>query len=397
MAKIDYYAASLALHKKYKGKISIRAKMPVNTTDDLATVYSPGVAAPCEAIAKDPEAAYVYTIKSNTVAVVSDGSAVLGLGNIGALAAIPVMEGKAMLFKKFANIDAFPICLATQDTDEIVRTIRNIAPVFGGINLEDIAAPRSFEIEERLQDLGIPVFHDDQHGTAIVVLAAMINAAKVLNKNLNDLKVVINGAGAAGIAIAKLLKGYGLENPKISIRDVILCDTKGILHQSRLDLNPSKTAALLFSNLEGVGGTVRDALHGANVFIGVSQGNLLHADDIRTMAPDSIVLALANPTPEIWPDEAYAGGAAIVGTGRSDLPNQVNNVLGFPGVFRGAMDARATSISTAMKMAAALAIAACMKNPDRQNIIPASLDKKVAKAVAKAVYAVAMKEKTAGK
>ncbi len=387
---MDYFAESLKLHRLHKGKIAVIGKMPVETKDDLSTVYSPGVAAPCEAIAKDPEAAYEYTIKGNTVAVVTDGSAVLGLGNIGALAAIPVMEGKAMLFKKFADLDAFPICLATQDTDEIVQTIRNIAPVFGGINLEDISAPRSFEIEERLQDLGIPVFHDDQHGTAIVVMAALINSSKVLGKDLNGMKVVINGAGAAGVAIAKLLKGYGMENPTISVREIILCDRKGVLHADREDLNDSKRATLAFTNPNQVSGTVFDALHGADVFIGVSSANLLHADHISTMAPDSIVLALANPIPEIMPEEAYAGGAAIVGTGRSDLPNQVNNVLGFPGVFRGAMDARAPRITLSMKLAAALAIASCVENPTRDLIIPASLDKKVAQRVAEAVYAAAM-------
>ncbi len=387
---MDYFAESLKLHRLHKGKIAVIGKMPVETKDDLATVYSPGVAAPCEAIAKDPEAAYEYTIKGNTVAVVTDGSAVLGLGNIGALAAIPVMEGKAMLFKKFADLDAFPICLATQDTDEIVQTIRNIAPVFGGINLEDISAPRSFEIEERLQDLGIPVFHDDQHGTAIVVMAALINASKVLDRDLEQMKIVINGAGAAGVAIAKLLKGYGMENPAISVREIILCDRKGVLHADREDLNDSKRATLEFTNPNQISGTVFDALHGADVFIGVSSANLLHADHIRTMNPDSIVLALANPIPEIMPEQAYEGGAAIVGTGRSDLPNQVNNVLGFPGVFRGAMDARAPRITLAMKLAAALAIASCVENPTRDLIIPASLDKKVAQRVAEAVYAAAM-------
>ncbi len=383
---MDYFQASLDLHRLHKGKIEVQPKLPVDTTDDLATVYSPGVAAPCELIAENPEAVYDYTIKGNTVAVVSDGSAVLGLGNIGALAAIPVMEGKAMLFKKFAGIDAFPICLNTQDADEIVRTIRNIAPVFGGINLEDIAAPRSFEIEERLQDLGIPVFHDDQHGTAIVVLAALINAAKVLGRDLNDFRIVINGAGAAGMAIAKLLKGINLENPAISVRDIILCDRHGILHRSRTDLNASKLAALAFSNLNNISGTLHDALRGADVFIGVSSANLLNATDIRTMAPDPIVLALANPSPEIMPEEALAGGAAIVGTGRSDLPNQVNNVLGFPGVFRGALDARAPRITAPMKLAAALAIADCVPEPRRDYIIPASLDKTVAENVAAAVY-----------
>jgi malate dehydrogenase (oxaloacetate-decarboxylating) len=383
---MDYYKAALDLHKKHRGKIEIRPKMDVKTKDDLATVYSPGVAEPCREIAKDPENAYVYTNKGNLVAVISDGTAVLGLGDIGPLAAIPVMEGKAMLFKKFANIDAFPICLDTKNTDEIVQTIRHLAPVFGGINLEDISAPRSFEIEERLQDLGIPVFHDDQHGTAIVVLAALINASKVVGKKINNLKVVINGAGAAGMAIAKLLKGFDLKKPKISVKDVILCDTKGVIHKGRKDLNDSKRAALTFTNKKNITGTVQNAMQGADVFIGVSVANLLTAEDVKSMSTDAIVLAMANPTPEIMPEEAYKGGAAIVGTGRSDMPNQVNNVLGFPGVFRGALDARATRITPEMKLAAALAIASCVKKPEKNLIIPASLDKKVAMKVAKAVY-----------
>jgi malate dehydrogenase (oxaloacetate-decarboxylating) len=387
--RMNYYEAALELHKKHKGKISVESKMAVETTDDLATVYSPGVAEPCRAIAKDPAAAYDYTIKGNMVAVVTDGSAVLGLGNIGPLAALPVMEGKAMLFKKFADIDAFPICLDTQDTDEIVRTIRYLAPTFGGINLEDIAAPRSFEIEARLQDLGIPVFHDDQHGTAIVVLAALINAAKVVEKPLNSLRIAINGAGAAGIAIAKLLKGVGLANPQISVAEIVLCDTKGAIHSERIDLNDSKRAALTFTNPRDISGSIQSVMQGMDVFIGVSVENLLTAEDIRRMASDPIVLALANPTPEIMPDEAKRGGAAIVGTGRSDLPNQVNNVLGFPGVFRGALDARATSISTEMKLAAALAIAGCVEAPHAEYIIPASLDKEVARRVAEAVRAAA--------
>jgi malate dehydrogenase (oxaloacetate-decarboxylating) len=387
---MNYFEAALVLHKKYQGKISVESKVPVLTTDDLATVYSPGVAEPCRAIAADPATAYDYTIKGNMVAVVTDGSAVLGLGNIGPLAALPVMEGKAMLFKMFADIDAFPICLDTQDTDEIVRTIRILAPTFGGINLEDIAAPRSFEIEERLQDLGIPVFHDDQHGTAIVVLAGLINAAKVVGKDINSLKIVINGAGAAGIAIAKLLKGVGLQHPTISVVEIILCDTKGIIHAGRTDLNESKAASLAFTNPKNIAGDLRTAMQGADVFIGVSVANLLTADDIKLMAKDAIVFALANPTPEIMPAEAKKGGAAIVGTGRSDLPNQVNNVLGFPGVFRGALDARAKTISTEMKLAAALAIAACVEQPHTEYIIPASLDKEVAMRVAEAVKAAAL-------
>jgi malate dehydrogenase (oxaloacetate-decarboxylating) len=390
---MDYFKAALELHRKFKGKIAIRSKMPVRTKDDLATVYSPGVAEPCRAIAADPEAVYEYTIKGNTVAVVTDGTAVLGLGDIGPLAAIPVMEGKAMLFKKFAGIDAFPICLDTTDVDEIVETVRRIAPVFGGINLEDISAPRSFEVEARLQDLGIPVFHDDQHGTAIVVLAALINAAKCLKRDINKLNVVVNGAGAAGVAIAKLLKGFGVENPAIRVANIVICDSKGIISKGRTDLNDSKLEALTFTNNHDVRGGIRDALVGADVFVGVSVANLLTADDIRLMAKDSIVFALANPTPEIMPEEAYKGGAAIVGTGRSDMPNQVNNVLGFPGIFRGALDARATSITLSMKLAAALAIASCVEKPRRDLIIPTSLDLKVARRVAKAVYEVAMREK----
>jgi malate dehydrogenase (oxaloacetate-decarboxylating) len=394
--KHNFNEDSLKLHKKHHGKIAIRSKVPVKTKEDLSTVYSPGVAAPCMEIFHDREQVYTYTIKANTVAVVSDGTAVLGLGDIGPHAAIPVMEGKAMLFKKFAGIDAFPICLDTKDSDEIVRAIQLIAPVFGGINLEDIAAPRSFEIEERLQDLGIPVFHDDQHGTAIVVLAALINGAKVLKKKINDFKVVINGAGAAGIAIAKLIKGFGVESPDISVADIILCDSKGILSQSRFEeLNGSKREALTFSNRENRSGTLKDALKGAHVFIGVSQGNLLVAEDIATMAKDPIVLALANPIPEIMPEEALKGGAAIVGTGRSDMPNQVNNVLGFPGIFRGALDARAPRITTEMKLAAAYAIASCVERPKRDLIIPPSLDKKVAQRVAKAVFKAASQAKIA--
>ncbi|MBP6812600.1 MAG: NADP-dependent malic enzyme [Saprospiraceae bacterium] len=394
MAGKNFYEESLNLHRKHKGKIAIRSKIPVNTSDDLSTVYSPGVAAPCIAIHENPEDVYTYTIKSNTVALISDGSAVLGLGNIGALAAIPVMEGKCLLFKKFAGLDAFPICLDTQDTEQIIQTIRNIAPVFGAINLEDISAPRCFEIEERLQDLGIPVFHDDQHGTAVVALAALINAAKVVNKNLNDMKIVINGAGSAGLAIAKLLGGFGQKHPKVHVKNIIVCDRKGAISKYRDDIAhlPYKLEIMKCTNPAQLKGTVHEVLAGADVFIGVSESNLLTADHIRTMARDAIVLAMANPNPEILPEEAYKGGAAIYGTGRSDLPNQVNNVLGFPGIFRGAMDARAPRITNEMKLAAAFAIAKYLKNPDREHIVPAALDKKVAKVVAKAVYKAAMKQ-----
>jgi malate dehydrogenase (oxaloacetate-decarboxylating) len=388
----DIYQQALELHKAHQGKISVEPKINVTTKEELSLVYSPGVAEPCRAIYANPAAVYDYTAKGNLVAVITDGTAVLGLGDIGPAAAIPVMEGKAMLFKMFADIDAFPICLDTKDTDQIVRTIRFLAPVFGGINLEDIAAPRSFEIEERLQDLGIPVFHDDQHGTAIVVLAALINAAKVVGKDINQLRIIINGAGAAGVAIAKLLRGVGLPNPAICIENIILCDSKGVLSKHRTDLNDAKMATLAYTNPNNERGFLRDVLQGSDVFIGVSQKNLLIADDIRTMAKDSIVLALANPDPEILPEEAERGGAAIVGTGRSDMKNQVNNVLGFPGVFRGALDARAKRITTGMKLAAALAIAECVEFPTHDYIIPASLDKSVALRVAAAVKAAALAE-----
>ena len=386
--KPTIYEASLELHAQLRGKIEVITKMPAATLEDLSLVYSPGVAEPCREIAKDASKAYDYTMKGNTVAVVTDGSAVLGLGNIGAAASIPVMEGKAMLFKQFAGIDAFPICLDTQNTDEIVATVRRIAPIFGGINLEDIAAPRSFEVEERLQDLGIPVFHDDQHGTAIVVLAGLLNACKVTGKELADLRIVINGAGAAGVAIARLLRCIENDlNVCTPVREVILCDSQGIISAARTDLNASKRALLVFSNPNNISGTVRDALKNADVFIGVSVGNRLTAADVRTMAKDAIIFALANPTPEIMPDMAYEGGAAIVGTGRSDFPNQINNVLAFPGVFRGALDVRAKRITNKMKLAAAYAIAGCVPNPSREAIIPSSLDAATAMVVAKAVGA----------
>ncbi|MEM7573227.1 MAG: NADP-dependent malic enzyme [Bacteroidota bacterium] len=385
---MDYFEESLKLHEKLKGKISVEAKIDVQTKDDLSLVYSPGVAAPCKAIQAKPEAAYQYTIKGNTVAIVSDGSAVLGLGNIGALASIPVMEGKAMLFKRFADIDAFPICLDTQDTEKIIETVRLLAPVFGGVNLEDISAPRSFEIERRLQDIGIPVFHDDQHGTAIVTLAALLNSSKLVGKEMRELRVVINGAGAAGMAIARLLRCVDHEDDKVCVpvKDIIICDSKGIISRDRTDLNDSKREALSFTNWDNHSGTLQDALRNADVFIGVSKGNLLTRDDVATMAADAIIFAMANPIPEIMPEEAKAGGAAIVGTGRSDLPNQINNVLGFPGIFRGALDARAPRITAAMKIAAARAIAAHLEEPSREHVIPPTLDKTVAAKVAEAVY-----------
>ncbi|MEO0468872.1 MAG: NADP-dependent malic enzyme [Bacteroidota bacterium] len=395
---MDYYQESLFLHEKLKGKIRVNAKMDIHNTDDLSLVYSPGVAEPCRQIAKNPEDVYRYTMKGNTVAIVSDGSAVLGLGNIGAEASIPVMEGKAMLFRKFGQIDAFPICLNTQNTDEIVETVKRIAPVFGGVNLEDIAAPRSFEVESRLQDIGIPVFHDDQHGTAIVVLAGLINASKFLQKSLPTLRVVINGAGAAGIAIARLLRCRDIDSDRcIAVSDVIMCDSKGIIHSGRDNLNSAKQEILHYTNRNNRKGSLQDALVDADVFIGVSVGDLLKAEDIRTMAKDPIVFAIANPTPEIMPEEAYKGGAGVVGTGRSDLPNQINNVLGFPGIFRGALDARASRITADMKLAAAEAIAACISDDqlERDCIIPPTLNQRVAFEVAKAVRESAEKERSA--
>lgn len=360
--------------------------MPVRTMDDLSLAYTPGVAAPCELIAKDPSQALELTLKSNAVAVVSDGSAVLGLGNIGPLAAIPVMEGKALLFKEYADINAWPICLDTQDTEEIIETVQRIAPVFGGINLEDISAPRCFEIEERLQGLGIPVFHDDQHGTAIVLLAALINACKVTGREISSLKVVINGAGAAGTAIAKLLRCIGQEpDACISVADVIVCDSKGAIHRDRDDLNDMKRDLLRFSNHTHRSGTLAEVLPGADVFIGVSKGNLINAEHVKSMAPEPIIFAMANPTPEIMPDVARQAGAAVVGTGRSDFPNQVNNVLAFPGIFRGALDVGAKRITEKMKIAAAYALAGAVSEPTPDRIIPSPLDRSVSPLVAKAV------------
>jgi malate dehydrogenase (oxaloacetate-decarboxylating) len=391
---MDYFKESLHLHKQLKGKIRVTPKMDVRTKEDLSLVYSPGVAEPCMEIHRNPEAVWDYTIKGNTVAIVTDGSAVLGLGNIGAEASIPVMEGKAMLFKKFAGIDAFPICLDTQDTEKIIETVRMIAPVFGGINLEDISAPRSFEIETRLQDLGIPVFHDDQHGTAIVVLAALINSCKVLDKKLSDLKVVVNGAGAAGIAITRLLRCVDNSDPNVCIpvKEIIVCDSKGIIHRNRENLNSAKQEILRYTNPHDKEGSLKDAIVDADVFIGVSVGNILTAEDVSTMAKDSVIFGLANPIPEIMPEEAYKGGAAIVGTGRSDLPNQINNVLGFPGIFRGALDARAKQITPKMKLEAAYAIAKCVDNPTREMVVPPTLNQHVAWRVAEAVKKAALEE-----
>ncbi|MCG8328042.1 MAG: NADP-dependent malic enzyme [Chitinophagales bacterium] len=383
---MDYFKESVKLHEKLKGKITVTNKIEVENKDDLSLVYSPGVAEPCMEIHRNPERAYDLTMKGNTVAVVSDGTAVLGLGNIGAKAAIPVMEGKAMLFKKFAGIDAVPICLDTEDPEEIIRTVKLLAPVFGGINLEDISAPRSFQIEDALQDIGIPVMHDDQHGTAIVVLAGLINAAKVVGKNIEDLNVVINGAGAAGIAIARLLTCMSLDADLCTpVKSIIMCDSRGIIDRERTDLNDTKKMALKYTNRRNISGTLQDALVGADVFIGVSVADLLDRNDIKTMAKDAIIFGLANPTPEIMPEEARAGGAAVVATGRSDFNNQINNVLAFPGIFKGALQSKAPQITPIMKLAAAFAIAECVENPSVEKVIPSPFNMAVADKVAEAV------------
>ncbi len=375
---MDYGTEAINRHRASRGKVSIASKMRVETMEDLSIAYTPGVAAVCLAIDQDKTESYALTNRGNTVAVVTDGSAVLGLGNIGPEAALPVMEGKSILFKGLADIDAFPICLGTQDNASIIQTVRNLAPCFGGINLEDIAAPRCFEIEESLQDLGIPVFHDDQHGTSIVVLASIINALNVVGKSIADARFVFAGSGAGGIASTKLLVDYGARN-------IILVDSQGIIHRGRTDLTPIKTEMLEATNPENLGGDLADALKGADVFIGLSVGDTVTQDMVRSMAPGAIVLAAANPTPEIWPDAAAAAGAAVVGTGRSDFPNQINNSLAFPGVFRGALDARAPRITTRMKLAAAEALAGLVEEPTAENIIPWSLDPAVVPAVGHAV------------
>ncbi len=372
---------ALKLHEEWKGKLTTEPKAPVKTREDLALAYTPGVAEPCKEIAKDPEKAYTYTLKQNTIAVVSDGSAVLGLGNIGAKAAMPVMEGKAVLFKTFGDVNAVPICLDTQDTDEIVKTVINIAPAFGGINLEDISAPRCFEIESRLKEaLDIPVFHDDQHGTAIVVLSGVINALKVVGKKKEDCYIVVNGSGAAGIAIAKLLLSYGFKK-------LTLCDSKGIISADNDNLNWIKKEMAEVTNLEHKHGTLADAMVGADIFIGVSAPGSVTQDMVRSMNKDAILFAMANPVPEIMPDEAKAAGARVVGTGRSDFPNQVNNVVAFPGIFRGALEGRAPQITEEMKLAAALAIAGLVSDEELNEdfVMPEAFDPRVADVVAEAV------------
>ena len=377
---------ALQLHEQWNGKIDTTPKCKVRTREDLATAYTPGVAEPCKEIAKDKESAYRYTIKSNTVAVVSDGSAVLGLGNIGAAAAMPVMEGKAVLFKEFGGVNAFPICLDTQDTEEIIRTVVHIAPAFGGINLEDISAPRCFEIETRLNELlDIPVFHDDQHGTAIVVLAGIINALKVVNKKKEECRVIVNGAGSAGIAISKLLLRYGFS-------DVTLCDKSGILNKKTPDLNWMQKEMMEVTNPKGAEGTLADAFVGADIFVGVSAPNIVTEEMIASMNRDGILFAMANPIPEIMPDaakraDAKVAGARIVGTGRSDFPNQVNNVVAFPGIFKGALEGRASRITEEMKLAAAVAIASLVPESElhEDNIMPQPFDPEVAAVVSAAV------------
>lgn len=385
---MDYFKEALKLHEEKKGKIQVVSKVPLETREDLSTAYTPGVAQPCKEIAKDEKNVYQYTAKSNLVAVVSDGTAVLGLGDIGAKAAIPVMEGKAVLFKQFGGVDAFPICLDTKDTEEIIKAVKQIAPVFGGVNLEDIASPKCFEIERRLEEeLDIPVFHDDQHGTAIVVTAALFNALKVVGKKIGDVRVVLNGPGSAGTAIIKMLLNAG-------VKHVIACDENGILHKDRgVGIVAHKKMLCGITNLENRKGNLADALEGADVFIGVSVGGALKPEMIKLMNPDSIVFAMANPIPEIMYDDAMAAGVRVMGTGRSDFPNQINNVLAFPGIFRGALDAGARDINYDMKLAAAQAIAELVE-PERlsaEYIIPSALDSRVAAHVAQRVGEAARK------
>ena len=378
---MDVYEKSLQLHEQWAGKLSTEPKCPVKSREDLSLAYTPGVAEPCRRIADNPADVYKYTQKGNTVAVVSDGSAVLGLGNIGAAAAMPVMEGKAVLFKSFGDVNAVPICLDTQDTDEIVETVIRIAPAFGGINLEDISAPRCFEIEQRLNDaLDIPVFHDDQHGTAIVVLSGIINGLRITGKKKENCKVVVNGAGSAGIAITKLLLTYGFTN-------VIMCDRNGIIHKDYEGLNWMQQEMLKVTNLDNQTGTLADALKGADIFVGVSAPGIVTPEMVASMNRDAILFAMANPVPEIMPDIAKAAGAKVVGTGRSDFPNQVNNVVAFPGIFKGALEGRAAKITEEMKLAAANAIASLVPDEElnEDNIMPEAFNPKVAEVVAEAV------------
>ena len=382
---MDVYERSLALHRETKGKLEVISRMRLDSTEDLSLAYTPGVARPCEVIAKDSEASFDLTWRGRCVAVVSDGSAVLGLGDIGPAAAMPVMEGKAVLFKEFAGVDAVPIVIDERSEERFIGIVRSLVSSFGAINLEDIAAPRCFRIEDALQDVGIPVLHDDQHGTAIVLLAAILNAGKALGRPLSQMSVVINGAGAAGRAIARMLSCADADDRCIPVGKVRVCDSRGVIFPGRKGDDEVKQELARASNPEGDQGDLRDALRGADVFIGVSKGNLLSAADVRTMAKDPVVIAMANPTPEILPDEAREGGAAVVGTGRSDFPNQVNNVLAFPGLFRGALDARATRFTNAMQFAAVEALAACVEKPVPERILPPPFDRSVAQRVAAAV------------
>ncbi|MCZ7394867.1 MAG: NADP-dependent malic enzyme [Candidatus Methanoperedens sp.] len=382
--KNSIYEKALRFHESHHGKIALKSKVSVKTKEDMSLAYTPGVAEPCLRIHKNSEDVYRYTGKANFVAVVSDGSSVLGLGDLGALAAMPVMEGKAMLFKVFAGVDAFPICLDTKDTDEIINIVKNIAPVFGGINLEDIGAPRCFEIETRLKKLlDIPVFHDDQHGAALVMLAGLINALAVVGKKFNEIKVVISGAGAAGTAGARLLINEG-------VKDILVCDSRGIIYEGRGDLNPAKEELAKLTNKNKISGSLADAMKGADVFIGLSVGGIVSENMVRSMADDAIVFPLANPVPEIMPEKAKKAGARIVGTGRSDCINQINNALGFPGIFRGALDVRAKDINEEMKLAAASALASLVSEPSEELIIPGIFDPRVAPTVASAVAQAAM-------
>lgn len=392
---MDINTESIKLHKRLKGKLEIVPKFKVKDKEDLSLVYTPGVAQVSREVAEDPSRAYDLTIKHNSVAIVSDGSAVLGLGNIGPYGAIPVMEGKALLFKEYADIDAFPICVQTQNTFEIINLVKNIAPVFGGVNLEDISAPRCFEIEEALQNIGIPVFHDDQHGTAIVLLAALVNASKLAGKDIRDLKVVVNGAGSAGTAIAQLLLCVGHDRSICEpVKEILVCDTKGILSNTRPDIenNAWKMRLANMTNRNNVEGDLEKAIEGADVFIGVSTGNVLKPEWIKKMNSKPIILAMANPTPEIMPDEAKKAGAFIIGTGRSDFPNQVNNVLAFPGIFLGALQARAKTITNSMKIGAAFALASCVENPSVDEILPSPLDKSVPHVIGRRVRDIYLKE-----
>jgi len=385
----NYDEESVLLHEKLHGKLSVASRVTLTSRRDLSLAYTPGVAQVCLEIAKDPGRVHSLTLKHNTVAVVSDGSAILGIGNLGAHAAIPVMEGKAVLFKEFANVDAFPICLATQKTEEIITAVRAIAPVFGGINLEDISSPRCFEVEDGLKDIGIPVFHDDQHGTAIVVVAALINALRLTDKDLSKCRVVFNGSGASALACARLLLACGQRKLLPKLGDLIMVDSKGIVHKGRSDLHSHKRELAEAGNVENRTGTLSDAMVGSDVFIGLSTGNVVTAQMVRSMNKDPIVFAMANPTPEIMPDLARDAGASVVGTGRSDFPNQINNVLAFPGIFRGALDAGAITINDEMKIEAARSLASYVKEVGVEKILPDALDRKVAYHVAEAVAAAA--------